>query len=354
MSTPSPQFDQDQAQYFLGEVLSIPRPTGRTTPGIMSLAYKLTTSPNPDGHEYYIPAGVRRDDNVDNYWWFEHQAPTIARALANIGARVASDPNVKVMYSPCTFDRVEGNRKLSNVFHTQVVALDYDGWKTGPMPIELKRDLKKLRPMIVRSGSPHSFHAYIGVRDVDSCHGMTLEQHDSLSRTLRNYFGFDSKGRPNDLFGLPGTINPKTGKMVQLMPMKTYDFNRNTAYPKLHFWSSIQDVADLLELKLFKGRTGIMENLHAWEVPTVDLSHVPTPTMRMLKRRVRDWYMKNGPCPDRSQANYFIVLMCMEYKLTADETYTFMTEHCDSRGYKFTDAQLAEDIHRIRAAKDAA
>jgi hypothetical protein len=341
----SPQlFDRRQAAYHLRTVV----PAQRINPGYVAIAYKLILPSNYP----HVPFGdfMARGEGPDRYFWSEGgMFPTISAALDDIDATlstaysIADDAKIKVMFGVSRYKDSTKGRSRANVHSARFVHLDYDGQHTGPMSREHKKQLASLRPLFVQSGSPDSFHAYIGL----GVGAMNPADMDRLSRTLRLHFNCDAKASPNDVMGLAGTINLKNGRQVKLYPAARYDFDRRTKYPEPKRWQNIFDVTEHLGIEMAPAQEfPPMFRRGAWEEPKARvLNDVPTPTRKFLMRKIRDW--TDAHSGDTSTANFYIARMCAEKKLTPDQAYIFMTTKLDPRNIKFREAKLYEDICNI-------
>lgn len=324
------------------------------------LAYKITNADHAPG--YYPRVNLATGER---YLWLEQAyslkirpGRDISRSIASItndiGERIHSLPaaaQLKVMIAPALFSTRPGaTRRLRYVDRPSlhIVALDYDAAHTGPMPDHLLRQLLTLRPRIVRSGSPHSFHAYVGV----DAHHLSLDDHDRISRMLRAHFNCDSKARPNDLLGMPGTYNPKAAAISPVSIIRTK--SSNPIIPDLYHHSNGHVIAELLNLSLPDplAYSPITATAPKPAQLSEQLNHVPTPTLRCLRRRVREYFDRNGT-DDLSRANYHIVSLCAELKLTPDQAFAFMIRYLPAGSFKFADRpdELAVDIQRIYSRK---
>ena len=176
------------------------------TTGVIALAFKVhadvvgTKKADGTRKDYYIPKTCRADDQ---YGWMERKFEWPAERevmLDEIADRMREDL-VKVMISPALFAD-KSSRGMHNIKAIRVVHLDYDAHGQR-MDSGLLKQLLSLKPLIVKSGSPHCFHAYAGVA------GLTLDDHHKLNTAFVRHFGGDSKTSPNDLLSLPGTYNIK-------------------------------------------------------------------------------------------------------------------------------------------------
>lgn len=315
------EFDRDQARKYLRVVFGL-RPSG-----YIAMAFKVPEQAIPhrddrEHNDYKRRERKASDGSTEVYGWVErfYKAYEPEAMLDEVQDRMDADA-VKVMISPAVFKAPR--RSIDDVKGISVVHLDYDS-SGQAMSERLHEQLLKAKPMLVWSGRPHNFHAYISVR------GLSADDHFSLIRAVRGKFGGDSKIAPNDLLTLPGTYNFKDPAHPAPVVLQA-----TTVRP----WRSAEQLVDVLGLDLDEapGRPA------ATDVPTDEPLDLPQAKVRQLLRRVRQ-----GQGIDSSGANMRIVKTCQEQGLTPGQTFTFMRTCLGSDEYKDNgDAWLARDVGRI-------
>lgn len=344
----APRFNCMEA---LEQLAIVAGPDSAWGPYSIRVAYKWCDSTKP-----WMPPFTwfrREPSDGPAFYWAEseitnsrHFVPEIQRIIAQ--AKLAS-VDLKVMLGAALFrssresDQLEGvSRKLCDVSRIRCVAFDYDGWKTGPMPKEQKLRLLALKPFVVKTGSINSFQLYIPFS-----RPITLNDHARLSAAIRAEFNMDSKARPNDVLALAGTTNPKNGRPVEILR------SARGATRDVFKYREVGVVAKRLSLTLPEADNNPFGPGLGFP-PPLDrqlLDDVPTPTRRMLVRRAMA--RADASTGDLSRDNYFLVKMCAEARLTADQTYLFMTHCLPPDSYKFNGQRLMDDILAIFARKAA-
>lgn len=318
---PSITFDRDEANLYL-DLIFDPHTTG-----YVAMAFKIPVDLIPwradrTYNDYRIPKSCKPDDQ---YGWRERKFAWPSQReqmLDEVADRTAAD-TVKVMISPALFKTPE-NRQANNVKCTKVVHIDFDAHGKKMDTALFTKLRKSLKPLIIRSGSPHCFHAYVGVDN------MSPAEHDRLGKALVDYFKADSSFRCNVLLSLPGTFNLKNLHPVQIVGLTS---------PQV--WDSVNTVAARLNIDL--DAVSFTPHGAIDDVPMDEsLAGVAPAMIRRLRRECA-----NGQSSDRSNANFRIVKTCQENGLTPGQTYTFMVTHLDEEDYKFGDSRLAEDIKDI-------
>ena len=257
----------------------------------------------------------------------------------------AFDPanKLKAMIAPAVFNASSNDRKLSSVVRTTCVHIDYDAQHTGRMPRDQFQQLLRTRPLIVKSGTPGSFHAYWAGVDA-----ISLDLHDRLARTLAQHFNADAKIRPNDLLGLPGTTNIKNDRQVRFTRRKDH-----TPRPFKRYADIATTLPRLLDVELVPSRFDSTTPLAPSpdSVDTTCLRRLGAPQMRQMIRRCYE-QRERGNTDDLSRMNFFIIRLAHELGLTVDQTFMFMTTKLPAHSFKFSGSPdlLLEDIARIRSA----
>lgn len=312
--------------------------------GFIAVSFKVPEEAVPRREErrfndYYVPRHCKPDNR---YGWADAAFPSHKKdqLLDVVEERMRHD-EVKVMISPALFARPD-TRRLKDVAHVSVLHLDYDApdGEEGLSPA-LYTALKRCRAILVESGRKGNLHAYIAVQ------GLDLETHWRLSYALRDKFGADDKIRPNDLLTLPGTWNFKDADRPSEVKLLA---DKNTRFRPL---SGEDEVIERLGLESFMD--GVPPFAGAVEVDPAK-ANLNRLGQRLLTRLNRE--ARNGQGEDLSEANFRIIKLCKENRLTPEETFAFMQTLPDDL-YKFSDdeSRLLEDIGRIwdkTGRKDAA
>lgn len=280
-------------------------------------------------NDYYIPRHCKPDNR---YGWADAAFPSHMKdqLLDVVEERMRHD-EVKVMISPALFSRPD-TRRLKDVSHISVLHLDYDAPDDNTsLPSDLYAALKQCRAILVESGRKGNLHAYIPVQ------GLDLETHWRLSYALRTKFGADDKIRPNDLLTLPGTWNfkdadrPAEVKLVIDPGVKPRPLSgEDEVIERLgleDLMSSVPPFAGAVEVDPSKASlTGV--------------------SGRLLKRLTRE--ALNGQDKDRSGANFRIVKLCKENRLSPERTFAFMKTLPEDRiKWADDDSNLLADIGRL-------
>ena len=290
-------------------------------------------------NDYYVPRHCKPDNR---YGWADAAFPSHKKdqLLDVVEDRMRSD-EVKVMISPALFARPD-TRRLKDVAHVSVLHLDYDAPDDDTsLPPDLYTALKRCRAILVESGRAGNLHAYIPVQ------GLDLETHWRLSYALRDKFGADDKIRPNDLLTLPGTWNFKDADHPAEVKLLT---DKSVRFRPL---SGEDEVIERLGLEDFIKNVPPFAGTVEVDPAKANLDGVGERLRRRLRRE-----SLNGQGEDLSEANFRIIKLCKENRLSPEQTFAFM-QTLPEDVYKFSDdeSRLLEDIGRIwdkTGRKDAA